>query len=68
MCAWISKRCCSFVVLGPGREHDNVRAREATAGLKKGQILVAELAYVDLEHFADLEVRGVFWATRMKEG
>lgn len=57
----------SFVVLGPGREHDNVRAREAAASLKKGQILVADRAYVDFEHFADLEERGVFWVTRMKE-
>jgi hypothetical protein len=57
----------SFVVLGPGREHDNLRAREATAGLKKGQILVADRGYVDLEHFADLEERGIFWVTRMKE-
>lgn len=58
----------SFVVVGPAREHDNVRAREASAGLKKGQILVVDRGYVDLDHFAELEARGVFWVTRMKEG
>jgi hypothetical protein len=58
----------AFAVIDVAREHDNVRAREAAAGLKKGEILIMDRGYVDLDHFADLEARGVFWVTRMKEG
>jgi len=57
-----------FIVVDVAREHDNVRAREATAALKTGEILVIDRGYVDLEHFADLSARGIFWVTRMKEG
>lgn len=57
-----------FVVVDTAREHDNVRAREATAALKTGEISVMDRGYVDLEHFQDLSERGVVWVTRMKEG
>lgn len=57
-----------FVVVDVAREHDNGRAREASAGLKKGEILVMDRGYVDLKHFAHLSKRGVIWVTRMKEG
>ncbi len=57
----------AFVVVDVAREHDNVRAREAAAGLKKGEILIMDRGYVDLEHFSVLSARGVCWVTRMKE-
>ena len=57
-----------FVVIDTAREHDNVRAREATADLQTGEIVVIDRGYVDLEHFRDLDARGVVWVTRMKEG
>ena len=57
-----------FVVVDVAREHDNVRARQASASLKKGEILVMDRGYVDLEHFRELSERGVVWVTRMKEG
>ena len=57
-----------FVVVDTAREHDNVRAREATAGLKTGEIVVMDRGYVDLKHFADLSARKVVWVTRMKDG
>ena len=57
-----------FVVVDVAREHDNVRAAQATAGLKKGEILIMDRGYVDLEHFADWSERGVIWVTRWKEG
>ena len=57
-----------FVVLDTAREHDNKRAREATAGLKTGEIVVMDRGYVDLKHFADLSARRVAWVTRLKEG
>lgn len=57
-----------FVVVDVAREHDNVRAAQATAGLKKGEILIMDRGYVDLEHFRDWSERGVIWVTRWKEG
>jgi len=57
-----------FVVIDTAREHDNVRAREATAALKTGEIVVVDRGYVDLAHFGELSARGVVWVTRMKEG
>lgn len=57
-----------FVVVDVAREHDNTRAREACAGLKTGEIVVMDRAYVDLKHLRDLSQRGVTWVTRMKEG
>ena len=57
----------AFVLVDVAREHDNVRAREAAAGLKKGEILIMDRGYLDLEHFSGLSARGVFWVTRMKE-
>lgn len=57
-----------FVVVDRAKEHDNVRAREATAGLKPGEIVVMDRGYVDLKHFGDLSARDVVWVTRMKEG
>lgn len=57
----------AFAVVDVAREPDNVRAREAAAGLKKGEILIMDRGYVDLQHFAQLCERGVFWVTRMKD-
>jgi len=57
-----------FVVVDVAREHDNVRAAQASAGLKRGEILIMDRGYVDLEHFRDWSERGVIWVTRWKEG
>lgn len=57
-----------FVVVDVAREHDNVRALQATASLKKGEILIVDRGYVDREHFAHWSERGVIWVTRWKEG
>lgn len=57
-----------FVVVDVAKEHDNVRARQASASLKTGEILIMDRGYVDLEHFAQLSKRGVLWVTRWKEG
>ena len=57
-----------FAVIDVAREHDNVRARQASAGLKIGEILVMDRGYVDLDHFKEMSERGVIWITRMKAG
>jgi hypothetical protein len=56
-----------FAIVDTAREHDNVRARELCAGVRAGEIVIFDKAYIDLEHLADLSMREVFWVTRAKE-
>jgi IS4 transposase len=49
------------------RDNDNKRARELCAGIKSGEIVIFDKAYVDFAHLADLCKRFVFWVTRAKE-
>ena len=56
----------SFVIVGTARQHDNTRARELCAGLRDGEIVIFDKAYVDFGHLADLTARGVRWVTRAK--
>ena len=57
-----------YVVIDTARESDCRRARELTAGLQDGEIVVFDRGYVDLHHFYDLSARGVVWVTRWKDG
>ena len=56
-----------FAIIDTAREADAKRARELCAGIKEGEIVIFDKAYVDFEHLWDLEERGVFWVTRGKE-
>jgi hypothetical protein len=56
-----------FAIVDTAREHDNVRARELCAGVRAGEIVIFDKAYVDFEHLADLAMREVFWVTRAKD-
>jgi hypothetical protein len=56
-----------FAIVDTAREHDNVRARELCAGVRAGEIVIFDKAYVDFEHLADLAMRQVSWVTRAKE-
>ena len=56
-----------YVIVDTAREHDNRRARELCAGLRRGEIAVLDKGYVDFAHFADLTARGIFWVTRPKD-
>jgi hypothetical protein len=56
-----------FAMVDTARHHDAKRAREVCAGVKAGEIVLFDKAYVDFEHLADLSVREVFWVTRAKE-
>ncbi|MCI0539376.1 MAG: hypothetical protein L0Z50_29560 [Verrucomicrobiales bacterium] len=49
------------------RHNDNKRARGLCAGIKAGEIVIFDKAYVDYSHLADLTLREVFWVTRAKE-
>jgi len=56
-----------FAIVDTAGEHDNRRARELCAGVRAGEIVIFDKAYVDFEHLADLAVREVFWVTRAKD-
>jgi hypothetical protein len=56
-----------FAIIDTAREADARRARELCAGIKEGEIVLFDKAYVDFGHLWDLERRGVFWVTRAKE-
>lgn len=56
-----------FVIVDTAAEHDNLRARELCADLKRGEIALFDKGYVGFEHLQDLDRRGIFWVTRAKE-
>lgn len=56
-----------FAIVDTARDNDNVRAREVCAGIRAGEIVIFDRAYVDFAHLFGLLVRGVFWVTRTKE-
>src|SRR5438034_369976 len=51
----------------PDKSNDAKRARELCAGIKAGEIVIFDKAYVDFAHLADLSLREVFWVTRAKD-
>jgi hypothetical protein len=55
-----------FAVAGTAKHANARRAREVCAGIKAGEIVIFDKAYVDFEHLADLALREVFWVTRTK--
>ena len=57
----------SFAIIDTAKHHDNKRAREVCAGLRAGEIVVFDKAYVDFAHLFDLFRRGIFWVTRAKD-
>jgi hypothetical protein len=56
-----------FALVDTARHNDNKPAREVCAGIKAGEIVVFDKAYVDYSPLADLSRREVFWVTRAKE-
>jgi hypothetical protein len=56
-----------FAVVDTARENDNKRARELCAGIRPGEIVIFDKAYVDFDHLADLCMREVYWVTRAKD-
>jgi hypothetical protein len=57
----------NFVILDAAHEHDSQRAAELCAGVKAGEIVIADRAYVDFHPLAALNQTGVFWVTRTKQ-
>jgi hypothetical protein len=56
-----------FAIVDTARHADAKRAREVCAGIKAGEIVIFDKAYVDFDHLADLTLRLVFWVTRAKD-
>ena len=55
-----------FAIVDTARDNDDARAREVCAGIRAGEIVLFDRAYVDFAHLFGLLVRGVFWVTRTK--
>lgn len=58
----------AFVLVRSARTNDLAESYELCAGLRPGEIVVFDKAYVGFEHLNTLTERGVFWVTRLKEG
>jgi hypothetical protein len=56
-----------FALIDTARHNDAKRAREVCAGIRAGEIVLFDKAYVDFVHLHDLNQRGVFWVTRAKD-
>lgn len=56
-----------FAIIDTARENDAKRSRELCAGIRPGEIVVFDKAYLDFAHLYDLLQRGVFWVTRAKD-
>jgi hypothetical protein len=56
-----------FAIVDTAKHNDAKRAREVCAGIKAGEIVIFDKAYVDFDHLADLTLRLIFWVTRAKD-
>ena len=56
-----------FVLVESAKAADSIRAAEVCAGVKAGEIVIFDRAYVDFVHLCALNEDGVFWVTRSKE-
>jgi DDE family transposase/uncharacterized protein DUF4372 len=56
-----------FAIIASAGENDARRAREMCAGIRPGEVVLFDKAYLDFEHLFSLQERGVFWVTRAKD-
>jgi hypothetical protein len=56
-----------FVLVESAKAADSILAAEVCAGVKSGEIVIFDRAYVDFVHLSVLNTDGVFWVTRSKE-
>ncbi len=57
----------SYAIVDKAKGHDNQKASELCAGLKSGEIVVFDMAYVGFAHLWQLNQRGVWWVSRARE-
>ena len=58
----------SVVRIEAGRPHDSTMADALTKGMKGGDVLLADRAYVDFGLLRGLTAREVYWVLRQKDG
>jgi Transposase DDE domain len=56
------------VLVESAKAADSIRAAQVCAGVKAGEIVIFDRAYVDFVHLGVLNDEGVYWVTRSKEG
>lgn len=56
-----------YVLVKSASTSDLGQSYELCAGVRSGEIVVFDKAYVDFQHLRTLTQRGVFWVTRAKE-
>jgi hypothetical protein len=56
-----------FAVVKEASTHDSTEAYDVCSGLKDGEIVVFDKAYVDFKHLYLLCQKGIFWVTRAKD-
>jgi hypothetical protein len=56
-----------FAVVKTAGTHDSIEARDLCAGIRSGEIVVFDKAYIDFVHLKELTGRGVFWVSRAKD-
>ena len=57
----------SVAIVEEAAHHDNRRAVGLCLGLKAGEIVIFDKAYIDFRHLFELMARGIFWVTRAKD-
>jgi hypothetical protein len=56
-----------FAIIDTAKHHDSKRAREVCAGVKAGEIIIFDKAYLDFDHLFELAMSGIYWVTRAKD-
>ncbi len=56
-----------YVIVDKAKGHDNQKAWELCGGLKAGEIVVFDMAYVAFAHLWELMRRKVWWVSRVRE-
>lgn len=54
-------------VIDTAKFHDASKARDVCAGLKDGEIVIFDKAYMDFNHLRELTERGIYWVSRAKD-
>ena len=63
----VGSRLPAFAVVEDAAHHDSVRAETLCAGLKAGDVCVADRAYTDFRFLDGLRTRGIFFVVRQKK-
>ena len=56
-----------YAIVDKAKGHDNQKAWELCSGLKAGEIVIFDMAYVAFAHLWALTQRGVWWVSRVRD-